>query len=506
VSAKASKSPTTPFQNVTKEFDAGIAIIAISLVPLLFYFVFRVIIRGESTTFHFLSKRMPRSNLSFKEVIGVGSICVYSVLCGMYWNSRPSSNKKVANSIGMVACGLTFLCIISATRNSVLYWTIKEPFERTVVYHRWLGRFVLGTSLWHAVYYLWVYYERDILKDRVLYKTKNLLGLVSVICLLIVYLSSINYIRRHYYQLFRWSHYCFIGYVVLGVLHAFQYKYHNFAWFMVVAGFFYLLDIALRYRFGTLISQQASIATLPGGVAKLRFNKLTNSKPGQWVSICFPDIDSRQWHPYSLTSTPHCDYSEVFIKGLGNHTNKIIQHGPAEVSPEMEAVLDIPSFDEKSTVRVKVDGPYGCLAHDYRKFQNVILVGGGIGITPLISILDELYASESTVYSVHFIWSIPTSSHYEWFAHNITTACNQSLRAGFPSLNVQVFLTQDSAEPMATIFSLGRPNMKVLLELIESPPGEEIIVYACGPASLVHSTWDECSKKSFSFHREVFEF
>jgi predicted ferric reductase len=36
---------------------------------------------------------------------------------------------------------------------------------------------------------------------------------------------------------------------------------------------------------------------------------------------------------------------------------------------------------------VLVDGPYGCLSIDLGDYSRLLLVGGGIGITPITSIL-----------------------------------------------------------------------------------------------------------------------
>ena len=40
--------------------------------------------------------------------------------------------------------------------------------------------------------------------------------------------------------------------------------------------------------------------------------------------------------------------------------------------------------------KVLVDGPYGAPAQDYREYEVVLLVGLGIGATPMISILKDM--------------------------------------------------------------------------------------------------------------------
>lgn len=37
-----------------------------------------------------------------------------------------------------------------------------------------------------------------------------------------------------------------------------------------------------------------------------------------------------------------------------------------------------------------IDGPYGAPAQDYKKYEVVLLVGLGIGATPMISIIKDI--------------------------------------------------------------------------------------------------------------------
>lgn len=39
---------------------------------------------------------------------------------------------------------------------------------------------------------------------------------------------------------------------------------------------------------------------------------------------------------------------------------------------------------------LRMDGPYGAPAQEYRRYKTVLLVGAGIGITPFVSILRDL--------------------------------------------------------------------------------------------------------------------
>ena len=40
---------------------------------------------------------------------------------------------------------------------------------------------------------------------------------------------------------------------------------------------------------------------------------------------------------------------------------------------------------------LRVDGPYGSLSMRYQRYGRLLLIGGGVGITPLLAILKDVY-------------------------------------------------------------------------------------------------------------------
>ncbi|CAN6575706.1 unnamed protein product [Malus baccata var. baccata] len=81
---------------------------------------------------------------------------------------------------------------------------------------------------------------------------------------------------------------------------------------------------------------------------------------GQYIYINCSDISPFQWHPFSITSAPGDDYLSIHIRILACISRM---------------------------TRLLIDGPYGAPAQDYKKYEVLLLVGLGIGATPLISIL-----------------------------------------------------------------------------------------------------------------------
>jgi predicted ferric reductase len=77
-------------------------------------------------------------------------------------------------------------------------------------------------------------------------------------------------------------------------------------------------------------------------------------------------------HPYSLSALPQPPYLRVTIKGLGDQSRAVSALKPG--------------------TRVGIEGPYGAFTHHARVSDRVVLVGAGVGITPLRALLEDLPA------------------------------------------------------------------------------------------------------------------
>jgi len=101
-----------------------------------------------------------------------------------------------------------------------------------------------------------------------------------------------------------------------------------------------------------------------------KLNKL-GAQGGQFFGWRF--LSSGQWwisHPYSLSAAPTDKYMRVTVKELGDASRTITNIKPG--------------------TRVFFEGPYGTFVAGKAKMGHVLLVGGGVGITPLRALMEEL--------------------------------------------------------------------------------------------------------------------
>jgi len=232
---------------------------------------------------------------------------------------------------------------------------------------------------------------------------------------------------------------------------------------------------------------------------------------GQYVFINFPTISLLEWHPFSLSSRPHEDTLETHVKGLGNHTKKLIKMA-----------------QEKQHLWIRVDGPYGHIHMNYRQSNVLVLACGGIGATPVMGILKHIYQigdfssipkrKPSKIERVYFLWTIQTEDQYNWFCQEIEKCQNASNNSGMPEFKPTIYVTRADMndQPFQVVHCIGqrgRPDMNnFFTNLSETYENKSITVFACGPKKFVQEASDCCNcrnrngKVQFKFYNELFEF
>ena len=77
-----------------------------------------------------------------------------------------------------------------------------------------------------------------------------------------------------------------------------------------------------------------------------------------------------QAHPYSVSALPTRSHLRVTVKDLGDHSSELARLRPG--------------------TRVAIEGPYGAFTPQAREGDAVLLVGAGVGVTPLRALLEDL--------------------------------------------------------------------------------------------------------------------
>lgn len=196
-----------------------------------------------------------------------------------------------------------------------------------------------------------------------------------------------------------------------------------------------------------------TLALAPRGHAGLAF------RPGQfvWLSLRHSPFAMRE-HPFSVSSAPdRSGRFELTVKELGDFTRTIGSVTPGETA--------------------FVDGPYGTFVLDPSSDRDVCLIGGGIGLAPIMSILRAL-ARDGDGRRLLVIAATSTPERAT-FADEL-----RALAGALPGLRVvDVF----ERAPGRTDVELGRVDA-ALLDRHLPAHRRELEYFVCGPPAMIETT------------------
>ncbi|EPS63617.1 hypothetical protein M569_11166 [Genlisea aurea] len=239
-------------------------------------------------------------------------------------------------------------------------------------------------------------------------------GVLMVILMTIAFTLATRWFRRSSiklpkpfdrltgYNAFWYSHHLFILVYILLVVHgSFLYLvriwYRKTTWmYLAVPVLLYAGERTLRFfRAGLSSVSLLKVTLYPGNVLSLHMTKPPKFryKSGQYVFVQCPSVSPFEWHPFSITSAPDDDYISIHIRQLGDWTHDLKRVFAAACEPAVTGKSGLLRADEatkKSLPKLLIDGPYGAPAQNYSKYDILLLIGLGIGATPLISILKDL--------------------------------------------------------------------------------------------------------------------
>ncbi|XP_021366817.1 NADPH oxidase 5-like isoform X2 [Mizuhopecten yessoensis] len=434
-------------------------------------------------------------------------------------------------------------------------------------------------------------------------------GWMLDVVLVIMVICSLPFVRRSgHFEVFYWSHMLYIAFWVLLILHA-----PNFWKWFIAPGIifmgekFFRSKFVKRVRYGTNHIQEVTI--LPSGVTQLVISKgdKFHYKPGDYCFIQIPCIAQYEWHPFTISSAPEMSGKfTLHIRSAGHWTNKLYEYfenldpGLGNTFDDEEDVIpkgrgmsrrgtrgrslyksvkgtfqrseknDEQTLEElkaekrrrrkhkKVKILCSIDGPYGTGCREVFDTEHAVLIGAGIGVTPMASILQsvmfrykaskrqcpncnhEFYGEISEhsmkLKKVDFIWINRDQKCFEWFMSMLTELEMEQAeldRSDSGSLDriidMQFYMTsvkdltdmkgiglqlamdllhkkdnKDLITGLHTRTQAGRPKWSKVFKGIAAQKKGKVKVFFCGAPALGKIIKLECEKINFSFSKENF--
>lgn len=248
-------------------------------------------------------------------------------------------------------------------------------------------------------------------------------GIIIVVLMAIAFTLATPWFRRNKLNLpvtlkklsgfnaFWYSHHLFVIVYVLLIVHGI-YLYLTKEWYNKTTWMYIAVPVAL-YACERLIRAFRStikpvkilkVAVYPGNVLTLHMTKPQGFKyrSGQYMFVNCSAVSPFEWHPFSITSAPGDDYLSVHIRTLGDWTRQLKTVFSEVCLPPTGGKSGLLRADcsqegaGPNFPKILIDGPYGAPAQDYKKYDVVLLVGLGIGATPMISIVKDIISNMKT--------------------------------------------------------------------------------------------------------------
>ncbi|PKA66734.1 Ferric reduction oxidase 7, chloroplastic [Apostasia shenzhenica] len=350
--------------------------------------------------------------------------------------------------IGLFCLAFLFLPV---ARGSILLRLIDIPFEQATRYHVWLGHLTMAIFTLHGSFYVIAWGIQGRLHEKIVewadIGVANLPGVISLAAGLLMWVTSLRPVRRNYFELFFYTHQLYIIFVVFLALHVGDFI------FCYAAGaiFLFILDRFLRFYQSRPTVDVLSAACRPCGTLELTLSKPQNLQYSalSFIFLQIREISWLQWHPFSVSSSPldgeH--HLTVLIKVLGEWTEKL-RDLTASVSDQPSKVLQ----QKIKRISVSVEGPYGHEVPYHLMYENLILVAGGIGISPFFAILSDVLHLTSDgkpcfPKNILVLWAVKKSNELSL----LSTIDGQFVcPSSFNNLNlrIQTYVTRESEPPL----------------------------------------------------------
>ena len=214
--------------------------------------------------------------------------------------------------------------------------------------------------------------------------------------------------------------------------------------------------------------------------AKMPDCRIWTYKAGQYLLLQVPQISFFQWHPFTISACIDDDI-QIHIKIDGDWTSKLRE---LKKGPELES----------SPLYIGIDGPFGAPAQRFYHFDQSVIVGSGIGVTPFSGILTDLQTradlrwknssnssrarpistervknegSMDTYRTVDFHWIVKDRNHLLWFSdllNSISSTSSPNHEEHNPNLKIEIktHLTQRRRNISTHVF-------RYLLEMHRTP-------------------------------------
>jgi len=360
----------------------------------------------------------------------------------------------------------------SRTLRSILYFI---PLDQSITFHKIIAKVILFAAAGHMTFHflnLTFSYDATI---ALFGQSPWITGGIIIFLMMIIYTATPDNTRRGQFEIFWYSHHCFVLFFIFILCHGHGGINPHYWMYAIPCMFIYVIERGLRLYRASLPVSILSVSIMEDVLA-IEFAKEgvfeEGYKEGQYLFLCSPPISRIQWHPFTISSAPEESSVTVHIRvmGEGSWTRGLLEYfstiggmagksfiqfdriGPAGskvpgkiVGPDGRSIL-------------QVDGPHSAPTQHITEYSTCMIIGAGIGATPLSSCMKSVVFHKWRVgigkcypEHAHFYWVCAWRDidAFRWLIRTIKESCdevthmraNNSAAMSTKSFSVNIFLT-----------------------------------------------------------------
>ena len=382
-------------------------------------------------------------------------------------------SPPLAVRAGMMSTALMpFIYILLGKTNAITLFT-GISYEKLNVFHQFVGvaAFILGVI--HTIPFIYQTLHEGGSSLLYQYFTTDayyISGIPALIILGLLCTLSKSWLRKRYYEVFCHVHWmmglAFIGLLIWHIdkaLDAQDYMWGALAFW--AAQFIYRLLIKTCFKPTTMFlrSRTAHLEKLSEQVYQITIDNVQGYKwkPGQHCFLRFKGLRILDSHPFSISTCSQGQGMKFIVIPKKGLTRSQYQ--------KLDKQIEL-------NTKVYIDGPYGGTFRDVLKFDNVVLLASGSGVTatiPFVLYLADQFnnasASIPTLKCLSFVWVIRERNHESWFREELDR-CKAILG---DKLHIDIRVCHDStnnATPSSSNFDDSSSDQEKLIESKDSNP------------------------------------
>lgn len=221
-----------------------------------------------------------------------------------------------------------------------------------------------------------------------------------------LYCTSFSAVRLGKFELFWYTHHLFSIFFISILFHGRNSLNPNFWKWFIIPGILYLVERTIRELKSRQPVGVVSISHMNTKKAKIfcleleKTGPIKNHQEGQYVFIKAPIISKFQWHPFTISSPPEQKTLTLHIRNMGDGTwtDRLQQFfqaiAPGKAYAELyhrDGTILVPqTIGPDGNNLICIDGPMAAPTQHLGEYSTCIIVGAGIGVTPVRATLQSI--------------------------------------------------------------------------------------------------------------------